>query len=217
MIDVTQQIDSVRRQVGKRAFKAGEARVLTVGRTYDTPLDDVWDACTDPRRIPQWFLPVSGDLRRGGHYQLEGNAGGTIESCEPPKSFGATWEYGEEVSWIELRLTPGEGGTRFELEYLAHVDDERWAEFGPGAVGIGWDLMLVGLTMYLSSGGTPVDPEEVAAWSASEAGRRFVLSSGEAWYGADVASGTDPASARAKADRTAAFYTGDTGAAGATE
>ncbi len=48
------------------------------------------------------------------------------------------------MSWIELRLTPVEdGGTRFELEHIAHVDDERWAEFGPGAVGVGWDTGLL--------------------------------------------------------------------------
>ena len=31
------------------------------------------------------------------------------------------------MSWIEVRLTPSaDGGTRFELEHIAHVDDERW-------------------------------------------------------------------------------------------
>ena len=44
----------------------------------------MWDACTDPERIGRWFLPVSGDLRLGGRYQLEGNAGGEILRCEPP-------------------------------------------------------------------------------------------------------------------------------------
>lgn len=45
-------------------------------------------------------------------------------------------------------------------------------------------------------------------------GRRFLTASSEAWYEASVASGTDPAQARAAADRTTAFYTG-TPAAGA--
>ncbi|WP_338017672.1 SRPBCC family protein [Streptomyces adustus] len=136
MIDVTHRINAVRRQVGKRDFKAGEARVVVVSQTYDAPLDDVRDACTDPERIPRWFPPVEGELPPGGHYQLQGNAGGTVERCDPPKSFLATWEFGGEVSWIELRLAPqGEDATRFELEHIAHVDDTKWAEFGPGAVG----------------------------------------------------------------------------------
>jgi uncharacterized protein YndB with AHSA1/START domain len=208
MIDVTHQINAVRRQVGTRDFEAGEARVVTVSRTYDTTVEDVWDACTNAERIPRWFLPVSGDLRLGGKYQLEGQAGGTIERCEPPSSFHATWEYGGEVSWIELRLTPAEeGGTRFELQHIAHVDDERWAEFGPGAVGVGWDLGLTGLTLHLASGNA-VDPQEFAAWTASEEGRRFVTLSSEGWYEASVAAGAEAAGARASADRTTAAYTG---------
>lgn len=215
MIDVTHQINSVRRRVGKRLFEVGEARVVTVSRTYDTPLDDLWNACTDPERIPRWFLPVSGELRLGGRYQLEGNAGGTIEHCDPPRGFAATWEYGDEVSRIELRLTPDGDGARFELDHIAHVDDERWEQFGPGAVGIGWDLGLIGLTLHLAGGGAVVDPQEVMTWSASDEGRRFIAASSDSWYEASVASGEDASAARASADRTTAFYTGaeDDGAA----
>lgn len=211
MIDVTQEINAVHRKVGRRVFKAGEARVVTVSRTYGAALDDLWDACTDPERIPRWFLPVSGELRLGGRYQLEGNAGGTIERCDPPRSFAATWEYGGEVSWIELRLTAeGDDATRFELEHIAHVDDAKWAEFGPGAVGVGWDMMLMGLGRHLVTG-EPVDPAEAMAWFGSEEGRGFVTASSEAWYEANVADGEDEGVARAAADRTTAAYTGADG------
>ena len=108
MIEVSEQINAVRRQIGTRVLEAGEARMLTVSQTYDAAIEDVWDACTSPERIPPWFLPVSGDLRLGGRYQLEGNAGGTVERCEPPVSFAATWEYGGEVSWIEVRSLSSE-------------------------------------------------------------------------------------------------------------
>ncbi len=209
MIDATSQISAVRRQLGRRVLEAGEARVMTVSQTYDASLDDVWDACTNPERIPRWFLPVSGDLRLGGRYQLEGNAGGTVERCDPPKSFAATWEYGDEVSWIEVRLTPVEDGqTRFELDHVAHVDDDRWAQFGPGAVGVGWDLALLGLSSYLAGDGSGVTPEQAAEWSASEEGRRFMTLSSERWCEASIADGTDEAAARGAADRTTAFYTG---------
>ncbi|MFB8775691.1 SRPBCC family protein [Streptomyces broussonetiae] len=206
-IDVTHQISAVRRKVGKRVLEAGEARVITIGQTYDAPLDDVWDACTNAERIPRWFLPVSGDLVLGGRYQLEGNAGGTIERCDPPKSFAATWEYGGDISWIELRLTAeGEERTRFELEHIAHVDDERWAEFGPGAVGVGWDSMVMGLALHLSTGAS-VTPDEAMVWVASEEGRRFMTEASEAWCAASIDSGEDEQSARAAAARTTAAYT----------
>jgi uncharacterized protein YndB with AHSA1/START domain len=208
MIEVQQQINAVRRRVGTRALEAGRARTVTVSQTYDAPIDDVWDACTNAARIPRWFLPVSGDLRPGGRYQLEGNANGTVQSCDPPNGFTATWEYGGEVSWIELRLsTTADGGTRFELEHISDVDDVRWAEFGPGAVGVGWDLGLLGLATHLTAGAA-VDPPEVAAWTESDDGQRFMSLSSRLWGEASVAAGADAAEAQAAADRTIAAYTG---------
>ncbi|VVJ17345.1 Aha1 domain protein [Amycolatopsis camponoti] len=206
MIDVSHQISAVRRTLGDRVVEGEEARVLTISQVYDTDVDDLWDACTNPERIPRWFLPVSGELKLGGKYQLEGNAGGTVERCDPPKSFAATWEFGGNVSWIEVRLTPEGDGTRFELEHVAHID-ERWDEFGPGAVGIGWDGALVGLVLHLATPGSSVDPEAAMAWMMSPEGIRFMTASNEAWYEADVASGADPAKARAAADRTLKAYT----------
>jgi uncharacterized protein YndB with AHSA1/START domain len=207
MIDVSQQINAVRRQVGTRVLEAGEARTVTVSQSYDAAVDDVWDACTNPERIPRWFLPITGDLRAGGRYQLQGNAGGTIERCDPPTGFAATWEFGGQVSWIEVRLAAEPGGrTRLVLEHIALVD-ERWAEFGPGAVGIGWDMGLVGLATHLSSRQS-VAPEEGAAWAASAGGRRFMSLSSQRWCDASIAAGTDEAGARAAAGRTIAAYTG---------
>jgi uncharacterized protein YndB with AHSA1/START domain len=216
MIDVVHEINAVRRQVGSREMEAGEARTITITRSYDAPLEEVWDACTNPERIPRWFLPISGELKVGGRYSLEGNASGTVERCQPPQSFLATWEYGGEVTWIELRLSASAGGgTKFELEHIAHVDDERWAQFGPGAVGVGWDLGLRGLGGYLATGHR-VDPGEAAAWSASEEGKRFITISSERWGEASAAAGTDAAAARSAAERTTAFYTGDQPAVPAT-
>jgi uncharacterized protein YndB with AHSA1/START domain len=208
MIDVTEQISAVRREVGGRVLEAGQARVVTVSRSYPAGLADVWDACTSPERIPRWFLPVSGELKEGGRYQLEGNAGGTITRCDPPHGFDATWEMGDDVSWIELRLTgAGDDRTLFRLDHIAHVDDQRWTRFGPGAVGVGWDSGLIGLFLHLTTG-RPVDRARVAEWSASGEGRRFLAASSDAWYQASVDFGTEPAAARAAADRTTAFYTG---------
>jgi uncharacterized protein YndB with AHSA1/START domain len=210
VISVSEQVNAVRRVVGTRVLEAGEARVVTITRVYAAGLDDVWDACTNAERIPRWFLPVSGDLRLGGRYQLEGNAGGVIERCDPPRSFAATWEFGGSVSWIELRLTAEDDTrTRFELDHLMPVDelDDHWTEFGPGAVGIGWDLALqAGLATHLATGAA-VDPAAAAKWTASPEGRDFIARCSEGWYEADVAGGADPDAARAAADRTTAAYT----------
>jgi uncharacterized protein YndB with AHSA1/START domain len=184
VIEVVEEINRVERRVGSRTFEAGEARTVVIARTYDAALEDVWDACTNPERIPRWFLPVSGSLRVGGRYQLEGNAGGEIERCDPPHGFDATWEFGGNVSWIELRLSEvGSGRTRFELSHIAPSDDEHWAQFGPGAVGVGWELELLGLERHITSGAA-VDPAEAAAWSASSDGRQFISLSSQGCGGA---------------------------------
>jgi uncharacterized protein YndB with AHSA1/START domain len=209
MIDVTHEINTTQRHIGSRTLPAGEARVMTIVRTYATTVEDLWDACTNPRRIPRWFLPISGDLRVGGTYQLEGNAGGTVERCDPPRSFAATWEYGGQVSWLEIRLSAaGADQTRFELEHVAHVSDELWAQYGPGATGVGWDLGLLGLGLHLATG-EPNDAKTFEAWTLSEEGREFVGRASAAWAHASIDAGTEPAAARAAADRTTAFYTGE--------
>ncbi len=159
MIQTSDQIAAVQRSLGLEEREGRDTRVITAGQTYDAEIADVWDAITNAERIPRWFLPISGDLRLGGRYQLEGNASGTILRCDAPELLGVTWEYGGEVSWVDVRLSAAEsGGTTLELRHVAHVDDARWAEFGPGAVGIGWDMTLLGLAQHLS-GAPAVTPE----------------------------------------------------------
>ena len=210
MIDIAHEISIIDRRVGSRTLEAGEARTVTVTRVYDTPAEDLWDACTNPERIARWFLPISGDLREGGRYELEGNASGTIERCEPPSSVDATWEYGGQVSWIELRLTPEpDGRTRFALDHVAHVEDEFWAQFGPGAVGVGWDQCVLGLVLYLSGSADLPERDAVEAWQTSDVGREFARRSSERWAQASIAAGTDPADAQAAAARTTDFFTGE--------
>ena len=208
MIDVTQQINAVGRTLGTRTLEAGEARVSVISQVYDTDIDDLWDALTSPERIPRWFLPISGELKEGGHYQLQGNANGTITRCDRPNGYAATWEMGDMVSWIEVRLIAVDGGTRFELEHVAHVDEELWGVYGPTATGIGWDMGLLGLALHLADPGTAITPEQGMAWAMSEDGKRFMRLSADAWTDAYVATGADRDTARGMADRGYAAYTG---------
>ena len=76
MTDIASSLTETHREIGRRRIAAGEARTALIRRRYDAPIEDVWDACTDPNRINRWFLPVSGDLRVGGTFSLEGNASG---------------------------------------------------------------------------------------------------------------------------------------------
>jgi uncharacterized protein YndB with AHSA1/START domain len=212
-LEIDRLINAVRREVTTREHAGAPARVLVATRTYATTVQDLWDAVTNPERIPRWFLPVSGDLRLGGRYQFEGNAGGEIVECEPPRRLGLTWEYGGQVSWVNVQLAEDPaGGTELRLEHLSHESDEEWEQFGPGAGGVGWDLGLLGLDQHLVKGDAASDavrPEDAMAWMASDEGRTFMRRSSDGWRDAAIASGADPDAARAAASRTIAAYTGE--------
>src|SRR4249920_332080 len=120
--DVRAQVTAVSRRLGLISRDGDDVAVLTARRTYPAAMAEVWDAITNPERIPRWFLPVEGDLRVGGRYQLQGNAGGTIQRCDPPRELVVTWEFGGQVSLVELTLSgyDGDGDARMTLE-LVHT------------------------------------------------------------------------------------------------
>lgn len=203
-------LDLTTRTVSTVEGDAAAERRSFLSRSFATDPDDLWDALTSPERLPRWFLPVSGDLRLGGRYQLEGNAGGSIEVCEPPRLLRVTWEMGDSTTRLTVTLHPTGTHppvTTLELEHGGPVPDEMWARFGPSATGVGWDLTLSGLARHLRTG-EDNHPEEFMAWSTSGEGAAFVQGSGDRWRAADVASGAAPGEAVARAQRTIAFYTG---------
>src|ERR1700742_5162401 len=146
------------REVRTGSRDGAPTKIAIARRTYATDQADLWDALTNVERIPRWFLPISGDPQPGGRYQFEGQAGGVVERCDEPDSFAVTWEMGPMVSWLEVTLTPAADGTTLQLAHEAHVDPGMWDQFGPGAVGVGWDLALMGLGLHIDSGET-VDRE----------------------------------------------------------
>jgi uncharacterized protein YndB with AHSA1/START domain len=206
IIDPTATADLVTREVRTGSREGAPTKIAVARRHYPTNQADLWDALTNAERIPRWFLPISGDLEVGGRYQLEGNAGGVIERCEEPESFAVTWEYGEMMSWLEVTLTPAGDATTLELAHEAHVDPELWGQFGPGAVGVGWDLALIGLGLHIETR-AQVDPEEGRAFPTSPAGIEFVRQAATGWSDAAIGDGDEPGPAREAAERTVAAYT----------
>ncbi|MFM2078516.1 MAG: hypothetical protein RJA49_2406 [Actinomycetota bacterium] len=207
MIEVPAAIvGAVTREVRSGSRDGTPTRIAIARRTYRTDPDDLWDALTNAERLPRWFLPITGELHVGGRYQLHGNAGGVIERCEPPTSFAVTWEMGPMVSWLAVTLRADGGGTTLELAHEAPVDPDRWTQYGPSAVGIGWDLSLMALGLHIESG-APVDPEEAAAFTLSPTGIEFAQMASSSWAAAAIADGDDAAAAHEAAARTVAFYT----------
>lgn len=207
--DMGKEIGAVTREVSRREHHGKPAKVVVASRNFDTPRADLWDAITNLQRVPRWFLPVTGDLRLGGSYQFAGNAGGNIMACQPPQRLEVTWEFGGSVTWLTLTLDESVPDlTHLRLEHVAHEGDDLWDQFGPGAVGVGWDQALLGLARYVD-GASRLSREEAAAWLASQEGKGFVRLASQEWARASVASGTEEELAKAAEHRTTAFYTGE--------
>lgn len=201
------------RRVDHREYLGKPALAAVAIRSYDTAVEDLWEAITTPARLARWFGSIEGELKLGGRYAIAGNASGTITHCEPPKAIDLTWEYAGTMSWVTVRLERDGRKTRLTLEHIAHKDGtgpaaEHFKQFGPAATGVGWDLWLYGLERHLSDPAAALDHAAAEAWTQSAQGRAFVRASGEAWGTADAASGENPEEARARAERTIAFYTG---------
>jgi uncharacterized protein YndB with AHSA1/START domain len=193
-----------------RAVEAdGEKTVVALTRTYDADIADVWEAVTDPERLSRWFLPLEGDLTLGGTYQLKGNAGGTILACEPPRRLLVTWVFPpgatENIGEVEVRLHEAASDkTVFELRHSAAVDPAMWEQFGPGAVGVGWDLGLLGLGMHLENPGADSPPPE--EFEKNPESRAYIAACSEAWGAANAKYGTPADKAAAAVAATTAFY-----------
>lgn len=200
------------RRVDNREYLGKAALVMVAIRSYDASVEDLWDAITTPERLARWFGSVEGELKLGGRYAISGNASGTITRCDPHQAVDLTWEYMGTISWVTVRLARDRGKAQLTLEHIAHKDGtgdaaEHFKQFGPAAGGVGWDLWLRGLQRHLANPAAALDHQAAEAWARSQEGRAFVRASGEAWGAADAAGGEDPAEARARAERTIAFYT----------
>lgn len=206
-VDVEGHLCAANRTVSSLERDGRPACSITLGRSFPVPLEDLWDAVTNGERIARWFLPITGDLKLGGRYQLEGNARGVITACEPPSGYTVSWEFAGDTSWVEVRCAEdAEGDARLELTHTM-LRSPHWEQYGPGATGVGWELGLLSLALYLEGPDEPkLDAEDFAA---SLEGKALTKGSAHAWGEADITAGKNPNAARAAAKRTAAFYTGE--------
>jgi uncharacterized protein YndB with AHSA1/START domain len=117
MFDLLEELAAIHRSVARD--DATDTVSVTVARTYDAERDDVWDALTNPERLPRWFYPITGDLRPGGTFQLEGNAGGDIRRCDRPTALQVT--FGAPDSVLDVRLADSGDGTTLELVHTVPI------------------------------------------------------------------------------------------------
>ena len=206
--DLAAHIGAMSRVVKNVERDGKPAKAVVASRIYDTDAADLWNALTSKQRLPRWFAPVTGDLELGGRYQVEGNAGGTVLSCEPNRRIELTWEFMGGMSWVIITLAPADAGTLLELQHIA-FEDPHWGKFGPGAVGVGWDLSFMGLARHLAAPAAPQPAEMVEGWFASDEAKAMIRTTSDAWGQADMGGGAEPDEAMARAELTRKFFSGE--------
>jgi len=120
IIDLAKQIGAISRRVEQQQSETGEVVTVTLERRYPAEVADVWQAITDPERVRRWFLPLAGDLRPGGSFQLEGHAGGDIMTCEPPRHLLVT--FGGESSIVDVLLSGNGEQTLLTLTHSVPIE-----------------------------------------------------------------------------------------------
>lgn len=212
MKDVLEELAAARRTMGAATLPAGDAYTMELRRRYEAPVDDVWNAITDPERLGRWLSSVNGDLRLGGSFELDGGEHGEVLQCDPPRRLRVSWLFGPDAdewpgtSEVDVRLAPtSTGGTDFELVHAAAVGEPMFPTYGPGAGGVGWDLHLLALALFLA-GGETLDHEE---FRGLPEGREFARRSAVAWGEAHLAAGGDPDQVASAVEATTQFYAPD--------
>jgi uncharacterized protein YndB with AHSA1/START domain len=97
-----------------------EMAAVRVEDVYETGIDDLWAACTEPERLARWMAEVSGDPRDGS-VQASFTSGWSgvvsIEVCEPPSHLLLTLGTEEDgATQVEAWLSEHDGRTRLVVE-----------------------------------------------------------------------------------------------------
>lgn len=124
--------------------------VVRIEDRYDTDIDDLWSALTEPHRLARWIAEVDGDLRLGGEFQARFTSGweGTVrvQACEPPRRLllltRDTVEPQEGV--IEATLTADGDQTVLVIEARG-LPVEQLAAYGAG-----WQVHAEDLAAHLA-------------------------------------------------------------------
>lgn len=122
---------------------------VTMEDVYDTDIDDLWSALTDPDRLARWIATVEGDMRVGGRINARFTSTfeglGRIDVCDAPRRLQVTFDPGTgEETVVEANLVSVGDHTRLIIE-------ERGLTFEdvPGC-GAGWQAHVEDLAVYLS-------------------------------------------------------------------
>ncbi len=128
----------------------GGEGIVRMKSRYETDIDELWSALTDPERLARWYGNVEGDLRVGGEFTATvfgsgWDGAGRIDECDPPRRLRVTMseeEGPEHVTTAEL-VADGDHTTLL-LEVRGVALDMAYA------YGAGWQAHVESLGAYLA-------------------------------------------------------------------
>jgi uncharacterized protein YndB with AHSA1/START domain len=140
----------------------GSRRGVRFERRYAAPLQEVWDALTDPERFGRWLAPGVIELRVDGAVSLDFGEGGLVSgrvlSCEPPSLLEFEWRFpGETESVVRFELVVAGDGTLLVLDHRALAEEHATG------YSAGWDAFLASLSDHLEGGDGSWDERFAAA------------------------------------------------------
>ena len=134
--------------------------VVRIEDRYDTSVDDLWSALTDPGRLAGWYGQVEGDLRPSGQFRLhvvdaDSDATGWVKACQPPRRLQVmtretdqSYQRGKGVppydEALEATLTADGDQTILIIE-VRGMPLEAIAFYG-----VGWQIHAENLAVYLA-------------------------------------------------------------------
>jgi uncharacterized protein YndB with AHSA1/START domain len=150
----SQRTGASRGLVGSLRALDGKA-VVRMEDSFDTSIDDLWSAITEPERLARWIGKVEGDLRLGGQFRVSFTSSyegpGRVDVCDPPRRLRVTMDPGQdEETVVEAELSPDGDGTRLTVEERGLPLDNA------AAYGAGWQAHIEDLAAHLT-GRTPAD------------------------------------------------------------
>jgi uncharacterized protein YndB with AHSA1/START domain len=134
--------------------------VVRIEDRYNTTIDDLWSALTDPDRLARWYGKVEGDLRLGGEFRVyleadDVESAGRVDACEPPRRLLVTTRETDESYRKGQGVPPFDGAIEAALtadgdQTILVLEVKGIPLYVLAAYGVGWQIHAENLAAYLA-------------------------------------------------------------------
>jgi len=134
--------------------------VVRIEDRFNTDIDDLWSALTDPARLARWHGQVEGDLRPGGEFRVyleadDVESTGRVEMCEPPRRMLVTTRETDESYRKGQGVPPFDAVTEVTLtadgdQAILVIEVQGMPLDKIAFYGAGWQIHAENLAAYLA-------------------------------------------------------------------